>query len=110
QVNASSGEALRRALRQAVALLREAGGLSSQDAGFPVLSRYYPDLARARAAGCRLLRLGLWGLLDPCPRERPVGEAALRFNVSAAHAGPLAARALAIFQRINHCSGERAAA
>jgi 8-amino-7-oxononanoate synthase len=104
QANARSGEALRVALAGTVTLLRTAGGLTGADAGLPVLSLYYPDRPQAEAAGNRLLQLGVWGLLDPRPRGRPPGQAALRFNVSAAHAGPLAARALVAFRHLNRSS------
>jgi 7-keto-8-aminopelargonate synthetase-like enzyme len=60
---------------------------------FPVQSWYFKSQVRAARAHATLLEAGIWTVLVPQATENPT-RAAIRFVVTAAHAGPTMARAL----------------
>lgn len=91
-LNASSGEGLRRQLAATVGEFRRKAGTTGLGS-FPVQSWYVPTPRHARRVEMALLRAGVWAVrLDAAP-ERP-GAAAVRFFLSAAHRGPVLDRAL----------------
>lgn len=91
--NSASGEQLRARLRNASAAFQSAAktvGVS----GSPVQSWHFRSLGEAHAVWTRLFDAGVWALLE----RRGVRGGAITFLLTAAHDGPVLARALSILQ------------